>query len=519
MHTRLSDRIPSTSESFNLIDELLTRQLREGRSARPALVFESHEISYRELAARVSQARQWLISMSVARGDRVGLILPDSPAYVYLLLAAISLGAIAAPINPKLSPGDAQGMLEQVGARIAFYHEGAAAPAGPVIPVESTLERQVQRFDPVEWNRIVPEATSPTDPLYLLFSSGTSGHTKAIIRKHVDNLHVNAAFGDDVLQMGEFDRVLAVPKLTFGYSLVGSLMAALLYGGSSVLLPQTSTAKTILESIARDKPTILLAQPRMLGEMADMIGIDTDLTSVRHVVSAGDILTEPVRERWQKKTGLLVIDGFGSTEAGHIFISRRSSDGGPDCSGRALRGFELKIIDGEGNEVPEGSPGRLCIRGASVSSGYWNDPERTRRQFGGTWHFSDDIFIRHGALYYYSGRWDDMIKTGCGEWVAPRKLETVLLSDPAVRDCAVVGAHDSRNILCVKAYVVRADTNEIDADLSDRLKKRVQAEWPGLDHMRVHMLELIPEIPRSTNGKIERQRLAAKSLTEYAYEC
>ena len=184
-----------------------------------------------------------------------------------------------------------------------------------------------------------------------------------------------------------------------------------------------------------------------------------------------------------------------------------------------MRGYEAKIVDENGVALSEGIPGSLCIRGASVTTGYWNEPERTTPTFRDGWFRSDDLFVRKNSHYFYAGRRDDMIKTGCGEWVAPHHLENVLLRAAGVRDCAVVGAHDERDVVRVKAYIVREQTAEPDRELARRLMHLPVQEWPAMDHMRVHMIEFLDSIPRSVNGKIQRHRLAPKTLSEFAYEC
>jgi len=257
----------------------------------------------------------------------------------------------------------------------------------------------------------------------------------------------------------------------------------------------------------------------MLAELAELVSERAELRCIRATVSAGDALSEPVRDRWTEKTGLEVVDGFGSTEVGHIFLCNTGSRRPLDSGGTLLRGYEAKIVGENGATLSDGLPGSLCIRGASVTTGYWNDPERTLPAFSDGWFRSDDLFVRKDSHFFYAGRRDDMIKTGCGEWVAPHRLENVLLRDPAVQDCAVVGAHDERDVVRVKAYVVRQQNAEADRELAQRLMRLPEREWPNMDHMRVHMIEFIDLVPRSVNGKIQRHRLAPKTLSEFAYEC
>jgi acyl-coenzyme A synthetase/AMP-(fatty) acid ligase len=510
-------------EQFNLIEQLLLCHLQPRTRGNIALLYEQDAISYGELACAVARTREYLRAESIGRGDRVGIMLPDTPAFVFLFLASVSLGAIPVPIHPRHNPDDALAMLRHVGARVCFVDAAAELrqEASGVVThaVSPTLSDIVGELTAAEPGRFVPEPTVAGDCLYLLFSSGTTGRPKAIPRRHSDVLWTAAAFAEDVLQIQASDRVLAVPKLTFGYSLVGNLLHSLLYGASSILIPNPSTAPVMLEAIERHRPTIFLAQPRMLAEFTELIRDPALLHCLRKVVSAGDTLSDPVRQRWQARTGLYVADGFGSTEVGHIFLSSAATQDAAEGARLPVRDCELRVIDEAGAAVPDGTVGRLCIRSPGLSRSYWNDPERTARQFDGGWFTSDDLFVKLDAAYFFAGRRDDMIKTGCGEWVAPGKLEALLLREGAVSDCAIVGVHDERDVVCIRAYVVRGSSEESDAGLSKRLQRLAEQAWPGLDFMRIHSVEMIDSIPRSVNGKVQRHLLGARTLTDFAYQC
>jgi len=518
--------LPGFHTRYNLVEALLMRHLENGRGDDPALVWDSLIISYSQLLTGVACARALLKAEGIGRSDRVGLIVTDVPAFVYLLLAAMSLGAIAVPISPKHNVADAHEMLRHVGASIVFVidelaaaHSESQSERNPQLSVVAVTPTLNDAHSSSGTEMFEPEVTVGGDILYLLFSSGTTGRPKAIQRRHADIEHTALAFGDDVLMMRRQDRVLAVPKLTFGYALAGNLLFSLLRGGASILVPAASTAEIMLAAIRRHRPTIFLAQPRMLAELSELIREPAEVRTIRATVSAGDVLSEAVRERWTEKTGLEIVDGFGSTEVGHIFLCNTGAARPRDSVGTLLRGYEAKIVGENGATLSDGNPGSLCIRGASVTTGYWNEPERTNPTFLEDWFRSDDLFVRKNSHYFYAGRRDDMIKTGCGEWIAPHHLENVLLRAAGVRDCAVVGAHDERDVVRVKACIVREQTAEPDRELAQRLMRLPAQEWPAMDHMRVHMIEFLDSIPRSVNGKIQRHRLAPKSLSEFAYEC
>ncbi len=522
-------RIPAASERYNLIEDLLLRHSDGGRSAAPALYFEDEVIAYGDLHHQVSAARGFLIGHGVGRNDRVALVVRDSPAYVYIFLAAISMGAIPVGIDPNRNPADLPDLLHQVGARvIVIYREetehlSALAGIGPgvtVVPIDLMLADCGCDLSDIQSPVDEYELTLASDILYLTFSSGTTGKAKAVVRRHSDILHCARSVASGLVATKASDRVMTVTKLTFGYSLVGGLMFTLLAGGALIVDSERMTGARIVEAALRYRPTILLAQPRILAELSGLLetGSPDWLDSLHTVTSAGDVLAPPVRERWGRLSGIPIVDGFGSVEAGHMFIGSNGGDLPPGALGRALPGYELKLVDGDGRDVvEEGQSGRLCMRGASVTSGYWNDPVRTRAAFEDGWYVSDDVFLRIDEFYHYAGRWDDMIKTGCGEWVSPVRIENVLRRDPRIADCAVAAVHDDQAVSRVKAFVVAADSAETSA-LEAEIPDQIVREWPRLDYMRVHLMEFVSAIPRSPNGKIVRSRLGILATAQRRVE-
>jgi acyl-coenzyme A synthetase/AMP-(fatty) acid ligase len=509
-------RLRDASERYNLFGDLIVRHLRNGRGDAPALHFESETLSYKILFDRVGIARAILKSEGVGRSDRVGIVLHDSPAYVCIFLAAISLGAVPVGIDRNQNSVDLLGMLQQVGARCVFVgqpdEEHAVAIETSSLDIHAvrvdllltSMLHDVSEADPLEDH----EVCTAGDVLYITFSSGTTGRPKAVIRRHGDILYCAKSVSDGLFAVNSTDVVLPVTKLTFGYSLVGGLMFTLLAGGSLIVSPDRMSADKLAALAQRHRATILLAQPRILAELSGFIessGPDW-LASIKVVTSAGDVLSTAVRERWTALSGLPVVDGFGSVEVGHIFVGDNGGNLPDGALGRAMPGYELRLVDADGNEVAEGETGRLAIAGASITSGYWNDPRRTREAFVDGWHISDDLFVRSGEIYYYAGRWDDLIKTGCGEWISPVRIENVLRRDTRIADCAVTAMLDSANVTRVKAVVVPLDGSDHSGLVRD-LHNRVEQEWPLLDHMRVHHVEFAATIPRSANGKIMRSNL------------
>ncbi|MBE0420549.1 AMP-binding protein [Pseudoalteromonas nigrifaciens] len=499
---------------YNLIADLLVRHADDGASSTPALYFENQIISYGELYKSVGIARALLIKKGAQRGDRIALVLNDTPAYIYIFLAAISLGAIPVGINPNENSSQLPEMLKHVGA--GYIVVSAENQSYHQLLAESNITAVIIEIDPLfsAESELLANVTSPcrdyevtdaNDILYLTFSSGTTGKAKAVIRRHYDILVCAKSVNEGLMGLTPDDRVMTVTKLTFGYSLVGGLMFTLLAGAALIVIEEKMTAERTIEAALQYKPTILLAQPRIIAEFNRLIETDSYwFTSLRMMMSAGDVLSESVRERWLKLTSITITEGFGSVEVGHFFIAGNGEGMPKGALGRVLNGYEVRLIDENNQEVDEGRQGRLCVRGDSITTGYWNDPKRTRAAFEDDWYFSDDVFSRSDGYYIYAGRLDHMIKTGCGEWVSPVLLENVIRKDDQVADCMVIEDLDENGVTQIKACIVAVHPNQCDK-LKTQIHQCIKRQWPRLDHMRVHQITFVDSIPRSANGKIMRQ--------------
>jgi acyl-coenzyme A synthetase/AMP-(fatty) acid ligase len=312
---------------------------------------------------------------------------------------------------------------------------------------------------------------------------------------------------------------MAVSKLTFGYALVGNLLFTLLGGGTSVLIPERSTCELMINSLQKYRPTIFLAQPRMLSEILAADPNAATFATLRILSSAGEALSPSLFERWFERYSMPILDGFGSTEVGHIFISNSLEDVNPGSTGRILHGYHYKIIDDKGNEVDDGIVGRLCIKGKSLFPCYWNNMTETNAAYSGDWHITKDLFYsKHGYLYT-AGRADDMIKTGCGEWIFPQEIESVLLEDNHVVDCAVVGHTDNDGIIRLKALVVSTESAKNHDNLAVSLIDRTKAQWDRLTHKQLHSVEFVPDLPKSPTGKLLRYKLKSTTLNSFSYDC
>jgi acyl-coenzyme A synthetase/AMP-(fatty) acid ligase len=266
-------------------------------------------------------------------------------------------------------------------------------------------------------------------------------------------------------------------------------------------------------------PTVFLAQPRLLADLLRADSLEA-FASLRLAVTAGEVLGSALYAHWRDRGGCELLDGFGSTEVGHVFITNRIEDVRPACAGRTIEGFSVRLSDELGRQVPCGVVGEIWVRGPSLAPGYCDEPERTRTCFVDGWFRTGDLGYRdEGGYIYICGRADDMIKTGCGQWVSPVEIEAVIADHPVVADCAVVGYSSPLGVVGLKAYAVLAPGARPDPELEERLKAAVAGRFGELAYKRIDAVEFVSALPRSATGKLQRYRLKPATLTEFSYEC
>lgn len=511
----------------NLCQHLLLRHLEEGRSQRIALLFRDEEMTYAQLAGLVRQLAAVLRARGVCKGDRVGLVLPDTPTYVAAFFGALHLGATVVPLNPQLPVGEAEAMFRRTRARLVLIDETAASAfdadrlQAKIIRCGDCLERRSELESELSAAKgyAGPAVDTEGIPAYCLFSSGTTGRPKGIPHKHTDILYCIEAYSLQTLGMGPEDRVLAVPKLTFGYGLGGNLLSAFYVGGTAILVEEPSNGLSMSEAARRFRPTLFLAQPRALGELIQLNCRDP-FGSLRLAVSAGEALVRPLYDRWLAETAVELLDGFGSTEVGHVFISNSIGAVAAGSAGRVLPPFEIKLVNEQGLLVQPREVGQLWVRGPSLTTGYWEEPERTAKSFIDGWAYTGDLASQDEEGYVYlAGRADEIIKAGCGQWVSPTEIESVLQGDPAVREVAAIGVSDRFGIVSPKAFVVLQPDNTPTVELENRLRELVVNRWPQLTYKHLSSVEFVSSLPKTASGKLRRFALGPASMTEFSYQC
>jgi len=500
---------------LNLADYLLDARIAEGRGNRIAVRTDDGTFSYDGVARRSARFANLLIADDVRPEERVIIALPDGIDFVAALFGVLRRGAVVVMVNPDATPDLLRYFLEYSRATAAFvsaerverFHaqiEGLS-PTPRLYAVGSLeftarLESQsgsLRAFD-----------THRDDPAMWLFSGGTTGRPKGVVQTHRSYLNTTLLYGQGILGIGPDDTTISVPKLFFGYAAGINLFFTFSVGASCVLFPDRSTADALFTRIARHRPTILVNVPTMIQQMVSHAGAATaDLSSLRLATSAGEPLPLELHERWMRAFGVELLDGLGTAEMWHIFISNRPGDVVPGTLGRVVPGFEVKLCDEDGAEVADGDIGALWVKGESRALGYWQQMDDTMRVFRGEWCVTGDTLRRNAdGTFVYCGRSDEMLKVH-GRWLAPAEVENCLLAHPAVTEVAVVGGTNAEGLIRARAFVVvqaAAASPALAAELQAFARER-------LDHYKVpHEIVFLDAFPRTHLGKVDRSTLKSR---------
>ncbi len=507
-------------ETFNIADYFLRQRLEEGNGDRVALRLDSGELTYEAVQSLAVAFARHLLDLGVAREDRVLIALPDGAEFVGSLFGILQIGAVVVMVNPALEADSLAYLFDSSGATCAildssalpaFEQAGRSAENQPRFLIcgdggESGSDHSV--FDPAHRSvdGSAPAATSRDAPAIWLFSGGTTGRPKAVVQTHRSFANTTELYAKQALGYGPEDVTVSVPKLFFGYATGSNLLFPFSVAGSAVLFPEKPTAEVLFDRIRRDRPTVLINVPTMVNQMlAHPEAAGQDLSSLRFATSAGEALPAPLYQRWKDTFGVELLDGLGTAEMWHIFVTNVPGAVRPGTLGQVVPGFELEVRDEEGQRLPEGEVGQMWVRGDSLALGYWNDPEKTARAFRDGWFVGGDLVSRDTDGYVtYCGRGDDVLKVG-GKWLAPQEVESCLVKHPAVGECAVVGVENEDGLTKPFAFVVRKDGETRDDGLGDELKQFVLESLQPYKHpRRVIFLEAFP---RTHLGKIDRGEL------------
>jgi benzoate-CoA ligase len=508
----------SFPERFNMAWYFLDRNVEEGRGGKRCLFWRDQAFTYREVQARANRLGNALRALGVGMEDRVLLVLPDRPEFAFAWFGAAKIGAVIAMVNPLLPAEDYLHYFDYTRAKVAVVDASTLDRLGPLRERFTHLRHLVvvgeagphASFDDVcarASDRLENADTHRDDPAIWLFTSGSTGKPKAAVHLQQDLPWNTERYAKQVMGIREDDLTVSVPKLFFGYATGTNLLFPFAVGAATALFSERSEPSVLFDVIERYRPTILTSVPTMIGGMLNQPGgPQRDLSSLRLVLSAGEALPPELYRRWQESFGVEILDGIGSAEMFHIYISNHPGDVVPGSLGRLVPGYEARIVDADGSDVPPGEAGTLWIKGESAAVLYWQAHEKSKEVLRGDWVVTGDHVRRDERGYFwYEGRTDDMLKVG-GIFVSPNEVENCLLQHPVVAECAVIGYKDPDGLIKPKAYVVLRDRSGDDA-LARELQEFVKARLAAFKYPRV--VEFAPSLPKNDRGKIDRRRLAS----------
>jgi benzoate-CoA ligase family protein len=509
------------AELLNASSYLLDRRLEAGEGDRVAFEQGGDQVTYAELAARVGQVANALRSIGVRPEERVPLVMLDGVDWVASFLAALRIGAVPVPMSTMLTGAELAFQCNDARARVAIASGALGTAVKEMVTGCEELQDlvvagdggaevamaggvRVHRFEELVAGQpaeAAPYATWPDSPAFWLYTSGTTGKPKAAMHRHVDLPYTAETYGQQVLGITPDDRCYSVAKLFFAYGLGNSLTFPMSVGATTILDPARPTPAGVAAAVGASRPTLFFAVPTFYAAvLAADLPADT-FSSVRLAVSAGEPLPAGIYHRFKERFGVDVLDGIGTTEALHIFISNRPDDIRPGTTGSVVPGYQVRLVDDHGRDVPDGETGHLLVAGESVTTGYWCRTATNRRTFEGPWLRTGDVYSRSDGVFTYAGRSDDMIKAG-GIWVSPAEVEATLVQHPDVQEAAVVGRRTPEGLHEPAAYVVTLPGRRPTPDeLIEFCRERLAA------FKRPRQVVFVEDLPKTATGKIQRYKL------------
>jgi 4-hydroxybenzoate-CoA ligase len=506
-------------ERFNMAWYFLDRNIEEGRGEKRCLYYRDEAYTYREVQAQANRFGNALRALGVAIEDRVLLVLPDRPEFAFAWFGAAKVGAVIAMVNPVLPADDFVHYFEYSRAHVAVVDESTLDRIEPLLGSFSHLRhlvvvgnpgphRSFEELTRSASDRLTNADTHRDDPAIWLFTSGSTGKPKAAVHLQQDLPWNTERYARQVMQIREDDLTVSVPKLFFGYATGTNLLFPFAVGAATALFSERSEPAVLFDVIERFRPTILTSVPTMIGGMLNFPGgTQRDLSSLRLCLSAGEALPPELYRRWKETFGVEILDGIGSAEMFHIYISNAPGDVVPGSLGRLVPGYEARIVGPDGSDVPPGDAGTLWIKGESAAILYWQAHEKSKEVLRGDWVVTGDHMRQdEDGTFWYEGRTDDMLKVG-GIFVSPYEVENCLLQHPRVAECAVIGYKDPEGLVKPKAYVVcrAGDGDEV---LARELQEFVKGRLAPFKYPRA--VEFAPSLPKNDRGKIDRRRLGAQ---------
>ncbi|HJU81459.1 MAG TPA: benzoate-CoA ligase family protein [Acidimicrobiia bacterium] len=486
------------SAAKNVADFFLFSRPRDLR----AIITDRATWSYGQVADLSFSYMNRLRHAGLQPGHRVPMVLGDGPDYAAVLFAIVALGGVAVMINPELRTDHLATILEHAEAPLAMIRDRMIPTVKGAVPASTTIVEIAETLSPPDAQSAVPAtAVSDRHPALWLFSGGTTGAPKIVVQTHGSFINTTKRYAHETLGYQADDVTIAVPRLFFGYATGSALFFPFSVGAATVLFDEPPTPPALLKRIRRHRPTILVTTPSAINALLQDEGASaSDLASVRFATSAGEALPETLYHRWKERFGVELLDGLGTAEMWHIFITNTLGDVRPGTVGRPVPGFEVECRDEEGIRLEPNEVGLLWVRGDSEALGYFAQPELTAQVFRDGWVVTGDLISIDAEGYVtHRGRADDALKVK-GKWLRPQEVESCLLEHTAVREAAVVGVPDEAGLVKPVAFVVRSaavDESELKQHVLDRLEP----------YKHPRQIVFLDEFPVTHLGKVDRRAL------------
>jgi 4-hydroxybenzoate-CoA ligase len=500
--------------TYNAAVDMVDRNVAEGRGGKAAFIDPARKLTYGELADSAARVGPMLAKFGLQREDRAAMIVLDTVDFPILFWGAIRAGIIPVPLNTLLTAEQYRYILSDMRAKVLFVsapllpvaQQAAAGLDLKIVVVGDSAD--LPRFDTLlaaETKRGNVAPTSADEVAFWLYSSGSTGMPKGVRHVHSSAMETAKLYAQGVMGINEDDVVYSAAKLFFAYGLGNAMSFPMSVGATAVLLPERPTPQAVFGVLKREQPTIFYGVPTLFAAMLADANCTPENSSkhLRMCVSAGEALPEHLGLEWKKRFAVDIYDGVGSTEMLHIFLGNFPGRIKYGTSGVAIPGYEARLIDDSGREVPDGEIGELSVRGTTAADGYWNQREKSRRTFEGEWTRTGDKYTRGtDGFYRICGRTDDMFKVS-GQWVSPFEVESALITHPRVLECAIVPKEDSDGLLKPKAFIVlKGDGGKPrEAELQEHVKAQVGPwKYP-------RWIEFVDSLPKTATGKIQRFKL------------
>jgi acetyl-CoA synthetase len=517
----------SIAEHYNC-SEILWHNLAASRGGKVAILCEDRKVTYAELCELAARVGNGLKALGLQRGERVLCVLKDGPEYAATIFGAIRAGFVPVLVNTLSRAELIAYYATDSAARVAIASQEHVSLFGHADMTGARIERLVvvgagprpapeklELLGFAEWTRAQEAQLAPCDThrnemAFWMYSSGSTGRPKGVVHLQHDAPYTHEAYGKQILRIRQDDIVFSPPKIFFAYGFGNSLIFPFSEGATTVLHPGRPDPEAVLGAIERHRPTLLFGLPTLYNALVTYSAFEErDLSSLRLCLSAAEVLSENVFREWEQRTGLRIVEGLGSTEVLHIYLSNRLDKQVLGASGARVPGYEVKLTDADGQPVPRGESGILWVRGDSQAPCYWNRADKTAETMRESWIWTGDRFREDkDGFFHFEGRADDMVKVS-GQWVHPIEVERCLASHPAIQECVVMAVEDEKRLVSLKAWVVLKPPHSPDEATTRALQDFVKESL--LPYKYPRSVEYLAEFPKTGTNKVDRQALRASA--------